>query len=76
MEVLRHEQQNEAADRQVVSEGLSAGIGGPELPLNHWRRPRATAAAEVHLGAFGCIEGAIGERAGAGDVDLNLIGTA
>ena len=76
LQVLRHQQQSEAAGRHVVSKGLRARIWGLEPPLNPGWRPGAATAAEIHLGALGCIESAVGEPAGAGDVDLNLIGAS
>lgn len=76
LEVLRHEEQREAAGRQVVPKGLGLGIRGLEPPLNHGRRPGAAGAAEVHLGAPGGVEGAIGEHAGGGDVDFDPVGAA
>lgn len=76
LEVSRHQQQSETADRQVVSKGLVPGMRGLEPPLHHRRRPGVAPAAEIHLGALGCIEGAVGERAGGGNVDFKLIGAA
>lgn len=76
LEVSRHQQQREAADRQVASKELDSGFRGLEPPLHHGRRPGAAGAAEVHLGALGCIEGAIGELPGGGDVDFDLVGAA
>lgn len=59
LEVLGHLQQREAVGRQVPSEDLrDAGL---EAPLHLGRRPGGAVAAEVHLGALGCIQGAIGE---------------
>lgn len=59
LQVLGHLQQREAVGRQVPSEDLRDV--GLEAPLHLGRRPGGTAAAEVHLGALGCIQGAIGE---------------
>lgn len=45
---------------------------GLDPPLHLGWRLRCAAAAEVHPGTLGCVQGAIGEGTSGGDVTVNM----
>lgn len=71
LEVLGHEHQREAVGRQVLSKELRDAVG-LDPPLHLGRRLRGTAAVEVHLGAPGCVQRAVGEGASGWDVNFHV----